>query len=110
MIPDHLLPITVTWLHPGRTTDGYGNAVDDWADPTSSSLQVMIEQRRADEELDGRTATITTLVMFTNELGIAAADRFDWAGVIYETDGDPWVVYTPAGPHHAEVALKRVEG
>jgi hypothetical protein len=109
-IPAHLLPITVTWLHPGTTTDGYGNTVDDWANPTASSLQVMIEQRRAVEELGGRDATITGLVLFTNELGVEAIDRFVWAGVTYEADGDPWIVHSPAGPHHTEIALKRVEG
>ena len=109
-IPAHLLPITVTWLHPGTTTDGYGNTADDWANPTSTPLQVMIEQRRAVEELEGRDATVTSLVLFTNELAVGAVDRFVWAGVTYETDGDPWVVYAPDGPHHAEVAIRRVEG
>jgi hypothetical protein len=110
VIPTHLLPITVTWLQPATTTDGYGNTVNDWTDPTSTSLAVMIEQRRAIEELDGRDATVTTLVMFTNELAVDAVDRFVWAGVTYEAAGEPWIVHSPAGPHHAELALKRVEG
>lgn len=112
-IPERLLPITVSWIHPGTTTDGYGNSVPDWSEgaaTTTSSLPVMIEQRRAVEELDGRDATVTTLVLFTNELGIEAVDRFVWDGRTYEADGDPWVVYSPGGPHHAEIAIVRVEG
>jgi hypothetical protein len=111
-IPERLLPITVSWIRPGTTTDSYGNTTRDWSDgaATTSPLQVMIEQRRAIEQLDGRDATITTLVLFTNELGVEAIDRFVWDGRTYEADGDPWIVYSPAGPHHSEVAIVRVEG
>ena len=109
-IPVHLLPITVTWLRPGQATNAYGDTAPDWATPTSAPLQVMIEQRRAVEQLDNRDVTVTTMVLFTNELGVEATDRFVWAGVTYEADGDPWIVYSPAGPHHTEVALVRVEG
>jgi len=110
-IPARLRPIDVTWIQPGTTTDGYGNTVADWADPAGETdLRVMIEQRRAIEELDGRTATVTTLVLFTNELGVAAVDRFVWGDDTYEIDGDPAIVHTPAGPHHAECQLRRVEG
>jgi len=111
-IPERLLPITVSWVHPGTTTDDYGNTVRDWSEGavTATDLPVMIEQRRAIEQLDGRDATVTTLVLFTNELAVEAVDRFVWDGRTYEADGDPWVVYAPDGPHHAEVAIQRVEG
>lgn len=111
-IPERLLPITVSWTRPGTTTDAYGNTIRDWSDGAvaSSDLPVMIEQRRAIEQLDGRDATVTTLVLFTNELGVEAVDRFVWDGRTYEADGDPWVVYSPGGPHHSEVAIVRVEG
>lgn len=110
MIPEHLLPITVTWIRPGTTTNDYGDTIPDYANPTTSSLPVMIEQRRAVEEGGSRDATITTLVLFTNELGIDALDRFVWAAATFEVDGEPWVVYSPGGPHHTEVTIKRVEG
>ena len=111
-IPGRLLPITVSWIHPGTTADDYGNTARDWSDgaATTAPLQVMIEQRRAIEQLDGRDATVTTLVLFTNELGVEATDRFVWDGRTYEADGDPWVVYAPDGPHHSEVSIVRVEG
>jgi hypothetical protein len=111
-IPERLLPITISWIRPGTTSSGYGDTKDDWSEDavTASDLQVMIEQRRAVEQLDGRDATVTTLVLFTNELGIQAIDRFVWDGRTYEADGDPWIVYSPAGPHHSEVAIVRVEG
>lgn len=111
-IPGHLLPITVSWIRPGTTSDADGNTVDDWSDDavTAADLQVMIEQRRAIEQLDGRDATVTTLVLFTNELGVEAIDRFVWDDHTYEADGDPWVVYSPGGPHHVEVQLSLVVG
>lgn len=109
-IPAHLLPITVSWVRPGTTTNGYGDTVPDYDNATTSSLPVMIEQRRTVEEQDGRDATVTTLVLFTNELAVGAVDRFVWAGATFEADGEPWVVHSPAGPQHSEVTIKRVEG
>lgn len=110
MIPAHLLPISVTWIRPGTTTDSYGNTVPDWDTVTSSALPVMIEQRHTVEQLENRDATVTTLVMFTNELAVAATDRVVWAGDTFDIDGEPWIVHSPAGPDHAEAALRRVEG
>jgi hypothetical protein len=109
-IPARLLPISVTWVRPGATVDAYGNTVDDWDTVTSSPLDVMIEQRRTVEQRDGRDVTVTTLVLFTNELAVAAIDRFVWGDATYDVDGDPWIVQAPDGPHHVEAALLRVEG
>lgn len=110
MIPAHLLPIEVTWMRPGITIDGYGNSVPDWDAVTSSPLDVMIERRRTTEQRANRDATITNLVMFTNELAVAATDRIVWGDDTYDIDGEPWVVHTPAGPDHAEVDLLKVTG
>lgn len=112
MIPERLLPIDVSWVQPGTTSDSYGNTVPDWSDDavTATDLRVMIEQRTTVEQRDGRDVTVTTLLLFTNELAVAAIDRFVWADRTYEIDGEPAVVYTPAGPHHTELALQIVEG
>lgn len=110
MIPDRLLPVEVTWIRPGVTVDGYGNTIPDWGVVTSSALQVMIERRRTVEQRGGRDATITNLVMFTNELAVAATDRIVWGDDTYDVDGEPWVAYSPAGPDHAEVDLLKVVG
>lgn len=110
MIPTHLLPIEVTWVRPGVTLDGYGNTVPDWGTVTSSSLDVMIEQRRTVEERDGRDVTVTTLLVFTNELAVAATDRIVWGDGTYDIDGEPWVVYSPAGADHVEAQLLKVVG
>jgi len=110
MIPTRLLPIEVTWVRPGLTLDGYGNTVPDWDTVTSSALQVMIERRRTVEQRGNRDVTVTTLVMFTNELAVAATDRIIWGDDMYDVDGEPWVAWSPAGPDHAEVDLLRVVG
>lgn len=111
MIPEGLLPLTVTWQQPGQGSDDYGDTIPDWAGPTETVLRAMVEQRTATEPPgDGRDATVTGLVMFTNELGVSADDRIVWDGTTYEVDGDPWVVQSPAGPHHIEAQLKLVEG
>lgn len=110
MIPERLLPISALWVRPGIGEDAYGNTVDDWDTPSVSGVRVMVEPRRAEEERGGRDVTITTLVLFTNELAVAAGDRFVWDDRTYEVEGDPAVVYTPAGPHHAEVQLRLVVG
>lgn len=110
MIPTRLLPITVDWLRPGVTTDAYGNTVPDWDTVTSSPLQVMIERRRTTEQRGSRDATVTSCVMFTNELAVAATDRIVWGDDTFDVDGEPWVVHTPTGPDHAEVDLLLVVG
>lgn len=109
-IPARLLPITVTWVRPGVTLDGYGNTIPDWDTVTSSALDVMIERRRTSETRGNRDATVTNLVMFTNELAVAATDRIVWGDDTFDVDGEPWVVHSPAGPDHAEVDLLRVVG
>ena len=110
MIPAHLLPIEVTWVRPGVTIDGYGNTIPDWDVVTSSPLPVMIERRRSTEERGNRDVTVTRLVMFTNELAVAATDRIVWGHDPYDIDGEPWVVYSPSGPDHAEADLLKVTG
>lgn len=110
MIPERLLPISALWVRPALGEDDYGNTVPDWDAPSVSGVRVMVEQRRTVEEQGGRDVTTTTLVLFTNELAVDAGDRFVWDGRTYEVDGDPAVVYSPAGPHHAECALRLVVG
>lgn len=110
MIPERLLDQTVDWVHPAVTTDAYGNTTDDWTGATVTPVKARIDQRTTTENMAGRDQTIAGLVLFTNETGVSAVDRFVVDGWIYEIDGDPWVVHSPAGPHHAEVPLKRVEG
>lgn len=111
-IPARLLPVEVDWIRPASTTDSYGNTVDDWDEEatTTSQLQVWVDHRRTVEQRDGRDVTVTTLLLITNELGVAAIDRFAWGDHTYEVDGEPAVVYTPAGPHHVEAALRLVVG
>lgn len=110
MIPERLLPISALWVRPGVGEDAYGNTVNDWESPSVSGVRIMVEQRHTVEERAGRDVTVTELVVFTNELAVAASDRFVFDDRTYEVDGDPNVVYSPAGPHHAEAAVKLVVG
>lgn len=112
MIPQHLLPLTVTWQQPGVDEDEYGNLLADWSDAarTDNDIAAYIEQRATTELVDGRDVTVTRLLFVTNELGVQATHRIVWEGTPYEVDGDAFVFQTPAGPHHLEASLLLVDG
>lgn len=113
MIPLHLLPLRVTWQHPGVTTDDDGNEQRDWTDDARTDVDDLpgwIEQRQTNELVDGRSTVITRQFFITNELEIAAEDRIVDGDNTYEVDGAPAILPTPSGPHHAEMVLLLVTG
>lgn len=113
MIPLHLLPLRVTWQHPGVATDDDGNEQPDWTDGARTDVEDLpgyLEQRSTAELVDGRSTVVTRPFFITNELEIAAEDRIVDGDKTYEVDGDPAILLTPSGPHHAEMALLRVSG
>jgi hypothetical protein len=112
MIPERLLPITVTKIRPAQTTDRYGNTVYDYvAAATRTPMKAWIDQSGASEDTpDGRDVIDGSWKLITNDTDVDAADRIEWAGAVYELDGPAWPVYTPAGLHHLEARLQRVEG
>lgn len=112
MIPARLLPLTVTKVRPAATTDRYGNTVYDYgAAATRTTIAAWIDQASASEETpDGRDAIAGGWKLITNDTDIDANDRIEWDSVVYELDGPSWPVHTPAGLHHIEARLRRVEG
>lgn len=111
MIPDRLLPITVTRIRPAAAQDRYGNPTLDYgAAAARTAIKAWIDQASADEATpDGRTEVIGGWKVITND-DLAANDRLEWNSVTYDLDGPAWPVYTPVGQHHIEARLRRVEG
>lgn len=110
MIPPYLLPLTVTWIEPGTTTDRYGNTIPAWDAGTDTEIAAWIEQQQRIEDRDGRDTLVSGWLLVTNELDITAGARIVWDGRTYEVDGEPAKPMTPAGVHHLEVRLQLVEG
>jgi len=112
VIPDRLLPLTVTKVRPAQTTDRYGDTVYDYgAAATRTDVQAWIDQASAEEETpNGRDVITGVWKLITNHADLDALDRIEWGGSAYELDGPAWPVHTPAGLHHLEALLRRVEG
>ncbi|MGC4946175.1 hypothetical protein ACLQ2N_08210 [Streptomyces sp. DT224] len=117
MIPDDLLPHLVEVETPGRTTDRYGNTVDDWSASTRAPVQGWMQQNTGGEETDQRNAQIGEWLLMCNPwstdgaaLTVHGADRVHWNGAVFEVIGPPGPAYEPAALHHYEIRLKTVEG
>lgn len=110
MLPAYVVPDTATWIEPGVTTDEYGNQVADWDSATETEIRVWIEEAATTEQRDGRDTITSRWLMLTNELHITARARIVFQDRTYEIDGEPSVLRTPTGPHHAEMTLLLVEG
>lgn len=113
MIPVRLLPFTVTLIRPAVGVDRYNNPTYDYGPAaTRTSIRAWIEQADlAREDLrDGRDPIEGGWKLITNHADVDANDRLDWAARVYDLDGPAWPVHTPAGFHHTEASLRRVEG
>ncbi|MFI6496909.1 hypothetical protein [Nonomuraea typhae] len=112
MIPDRLLPLTLTLVRPAQRLDRYNDPTFDYGDAaTRTTFRGWIDQSTANEQTPDSRNTITgTWALITNRAGIDANDHIDWDGAAYELDGPPWPVHTPAGVHHYEAKLRHVEG
>lgn len=112
MIPDRLLPLTVVKVRPAQTTDRYDDTVYDYgAAATRTAIKAWIDQASASEETpNGRDVITGGWKLITNHTGLDALDRIEWDAGVYELDGPAWPVHTPAGLHHMEAKLARVEG
>lgn len=104
-------------IHPGETTDGYGQAAPDWNDPqVIEAGPVWYHQTGSVDDTDQRDAEITTatLTIWNPAVAVGAGDRVAYVGaagfVIADVVGKPHVATTPRGPHHLELQLRTVEG
>ena len=112
MIPERLLPLTVTLIRPTTSPDRYGSTIPDYGPAAARTpIRAWVEQTSASEPLsDGRAPAITAWLLITNHLDIQARDRIEHDGRVFEVDGVPAPVHTPAGVHHLEAHLTSVEG
>lgn len=115
MIPERLLPHTVTVVRPAVSTDAHGSAVYDYgAGAARAQIRAWLQQDRRSEPLsDGRDPLVQRWLLVTNHRDIHGKDRVEWAdmpGVVWEVDGPPAPLYTPSGCHHLEANLRVVEG
>ena len=112
MIPRRLLPLVVILIRPAARQDRYGNTTLDYGDAASRTpIRAWLEQAGAREPLsDGRDPAVTGWLLITNHLDIVARDRIEQDGRVFEVDGVPAPVHTPAGVHHLEAHLTSVEG
>ncbi|MFJ9468330.1 hypothetical protein [Streptomyces caniferus] len=117
MIPDDMLPHLVDVEQPGKTTDRYGNEVDDWATSTHAAVQAWMQQNTGAEDTDQRNAQIGEWLMMCNPsdtggqpLTVRGEARVHWHGLDFEVIGPPGPAYEPAELHHYEIRLKVVEG
>jgi hypothetical protein len=106
MIPDRLLPETLTWQQPGTTADRYGNESLDWTAPVSTAIRGRLSQVSA-RDVDGQTGPAATgqWKLLTNELGIGSSHRIVRGSDVFEVDGPPNIVFGAAGAHHLEAVL-----
>lgn len=117
MIGDDLLPHLVDVEQPGKTTDRYGNEVDDWATSTHAAVNAWMQQNTGTENTDGRNAQIGEWLMVCNPfdvdgdpLTVHGEARVHWNGLDFEVIGPPGPAYEPTELHHYEIRLKAVEG
>ena len=112
MIPERLLPLPVTKVRPAQATDRYNDTTYDYgAGAARTSIKAWIDQASASEETpNGRDVITGGWKLITNHTDLDALDRIEWDGATYELDGPAWPVHTPAGLHHVEARLRRVEG
>ncbi|RPK76618.1 hypothetical protein EES45_22935 [Streptomyces sp. ADI97-07] len=117
MISDDLLPHMVEVEQPGRTTDRYGNTVDDWSASTRVEVAGWLQQNTGAEDTDQRNAQIGEWLLLCNPwsadgapLTVHGADRVHWNGAVFEVIGPPGPAYEPAALHHYEIRLRTVEG
>lgn len=86
---------TVTVIHPGETTDGYGNDKPSWAD--DDVTRVAVEHcgvapgdPRPEAFTPGRSPVeIAWTIYMPTGTAVSAADRLEIRGEIHEVDGHP---------------------
>lgn len=115
-VPTYLLLHTVTLVKPAITVDAYNSPDYDYG-PAATRVSAMAwlqQEARSRVAVTGAKPLQERWTLITNAENVERRDRVEWTGpsgaVIFELDGQPEPVYTPAGFHHTEVALVRVDG
>ena len=111
-IPARLLPFPIVVVRPVVGADRYGNPTYDYgAAAARTPARAWLEQRtRAEPTSDGRAPLVADWLLITNHLDVRGRDRIEWGALVFEVDGPPAPVPTPAGVHHVEANLRHVQG
>jgi hypothetical protein len=125
VVPDRLLPHTVTVVAPAVSTDSYGDKEYDYgAAATRTAVKAWLQQdQRTQVTVVGADPLQSRWLMVTNHSPIARRSRIEWADspegpLVFEIDGPANPSYNPLamaaagtnGPHHTELSLKIVDG
>lgn len=106
-----LLVRNVDIITPGSHTDNYGDSQPDWTSATEVTTVGWLAQMSSIENLDGRNATSTDLVLdLPAGTPVTARDRVRIDGTTYELVSEPVAAWTPRGEHHREIFLRVVTG
>lgn len=108
-LPASLLIHSATWIVPTTSTDGHGNTVRTYGSGTSITGRFQ-QNAAAEPRTDGRDPLVRQWTLFTNQDGISGLDRIVFGSLTFEVDGPPAPTYDGSDFHHAEVALKLVDG
>lgn len=105
-----IFPHQFTYIVPAVSTDIFHNASRDYSGTVSGPVAGWLQQNSRNElRLEGRDPAVGGWTLFT----LTSLNRYDrvlWSGFIFEVEGQPNPLYTPAGLHHYEVSLYTVEG
>jgi hypothetical protein len=108
VLPERLLPHSVTYTEPGYTTDRYGNSVPDYSAGTTSTGKARIEMvmtQNPNEVTNGRDDATSVWRIFTND-AINMRTRITWGSRVFDVDGEVAPTYGLTGPHHYEAILR----
>ncbi|MFF5703397.1 hypothetical protein ACFY7H_12950 [Streptomyces sp. NPDC012794] len=103
----------------GTRTDRGGNTVTDWSPGAVSRLTVTglnIQPASQTETADEQRTAVVTGYKVQSAAGAApdvkAADRIEWAGLLYEVQGEVgrWPQLFTDAPHHIEFVMVRATG
>lgn len=105
---DRLLTQTATIIrYPTGAADEYGNPTRD--DPDETDEPCRLDPEATHEDTDNRETAISSWVLFLRaDADVTHIDEVRIDGALYQIDGEPAPIRTPAGLHHWEVPLQRV--
>lgn len=102
---------SVTIITAGTRTDAYGDSQLDWTAATEAPTNGWLAQQSSSQDLDGRDATATNLVLVLPAgTAITARERVRIDGRTYSVSSEPTRAWTPRGEHHVEASLEVIDG
>lgn len=81
----------MTVLRGTTSEDDFGNDEVDWSSPATTSVEhCAVQPEQGLEVIDGRQLTVTRWRLFApHGTDLVSTDRVEYAGDVYEVDGEP---------------------